>query len=134
MDKLTFYSKQNKKPERTTRAEAHIWSFMTQWKTGYRCVREYVVRPYIADFAFPDLKVIIEADGGYHDGRVEYDNRRDAYLSSIGWTVIRFRNEAILEDTDQTIHEIVEQLDMVAKHMAIEPKQIKGRSPCGRIY
>lgn len=133
MDKYKFYSEQNKKRQNTTKAEAHLWSYFNQWKTGYRCVREYVIRPYIADFAFPDIQLVVEADGSYHKDRLEYDNRRTAYLSSKGWSVLRFDNERIINDTKSVLSHVIESADLLAESRGVEPRIRRGRSPCGRI-
>jgi very-short-patch-repair endonuclease len=48
---------------------------------------------YRVDFAYPELRVIIEVDGWRHHGSrgaFECDRERDAMLQSCGWTVLRF--------------------------------------------
>lgn len=54
--------------------------------------------PYIADFCCPSLKLVIELDGGVHVLREEADATRDAWLAAAGFTVLRFRNEAVLKN------------------------------------
>jgi very-short-patch-repair endonuclease len=45
---------------------------------------------YYADFVFDHLKLIIELDGRQHHQTVEYDSRRDAYITAnYGLNVIR---------------------------------------------
>ncbi|MDP3722709.1 MAG: DUF559 domain-containing protein [Candidatus Omnitrophota bacterium] len=53
--------------------------------------------PYTLDFGHPELKVVVEIDGKQHSGtRIqERDRERDAHLASLGWRVIRIRNESI---------------------------------------
>ncbi len=55
---------------------------------------------YKLDVALPKLKFAVEADGKSHleYGRRPADARKDRRLSSLGWTVLRFRNRDILED------------------------------------
>lgn len=52
---------------------------------------------YRIDFAYPPLLIAIEIDGPHH--RLERskakDRRRDAYLRSLGWEVLRFDEEAV---------------------------------------
>lgn len=45
------------------------------------------------DFAFPDVRVAVVADGAaYHEGdRRQRDRKRDGILGRAGWTVKRFR-------------------------------------------
>lgn len=46
---------------------------------------------YVLDFAHPEAKVNIEIDGSSHRGHEVRDARRDVFLRSLGWKVIRIR-------------------------------------------
>lgn len=50
------------------------------------------------DLALPGAKLAVEVDGGSHAtiARQQQDSRKEAFLSSIGWTVLRFRNRDVL--------------------------------------
>lgn len=52
---------------------------------------------YIADFYHPLYRVVIEADGGYHNNyeQVAKDHERDARMAADGVLVIRFTNTQI---------------------------------------
>lgn len=54
--------------------------------------------PYRLDFAHKELKISIEIDGEQHrETRFRLrDETRDAYLQSLGWTVVRISNKEIL--------------------------------------
>jgi len=55
-------------------------------------VAEYRMSVYSLDFAIPDKKIDLEIDGNQHyqDNRIiESDKRRNNFLESKGWTVIR---------------------------------------------
>jgi len=59
---------------------------------------QFRIERYIVDFAFPDVKLAIEADGiAYHSGeRRERDRKRDWRLKmQFGWTVMRFYGTTI---------------------------------------
>jgi very-short-patch-repair endonuclease len=43
----------------------------------------------VADFYCPAAKIVIEVDGATHDERLNADGKRDAYMASLGLTVIR---------------------------------------------
>lgn len=47
---------------------------------------------YMLDFAHREAKIDIEIDGITHAGRKAHDEKRDAYLKSLGWKVIRVRH------------------------------------------
>ena len=56
--------------------------------------RQTPVSPYVADFLCHDAKLIIEIDGGQHfePAQQRRDAKRDAFLNSKGYRVIRFNN------------------------------------------
>ena len=58
----------------------------------------FSISSYLLDFAFPSLRLDIEADGEYwHKNRRDQDQKRDEYLKNCGWVVLRF-NEKDLKD------------------------------------
>src|SRR3989442_1938678 len=62
---------------------------------------QFYIQGYYADFAFPDVRVAVEADGAaYHEGgRHEQDRKRDWILGRAGWTVKRFHGTTIYQKT-----------------------------------
>lgn len=63
--------------------------FENEGITGW--VREKKVGRWFIDFAFEDQKLAVEVDGRQHQDpeRKESDERKDTFLTSQGWTVIR---------------------------------------------
>lgn len=55
--------------------------------------------PYSLDFYCPARRLAVEVDGNYHDepNQIDYDAERTRYLDARGITVLRFANEAVLE-------------------------------------
>ena len=64
---------------------------------GLSPVPQYLIEGYIVDFAFPDIRLAIEADGAaYHaEERSERDRKRDWVITRQGWTVKRFYGTTI---------------------------------------
>jgi very-short-patch-repair endonuclease len=65
---------------------------------GLSPIPQFRIESYIVDFAFPDVKLAIEADGvAYHSGdRRERDRKRDWRLKmQFDWTVMRFYGATI---------------------------------------
>ena len=60
---------------------------------------------YKLDIADPYLQIAIEVDGVSHQTPQikERDDRKDAFLMGIGWTVLRFWNREILENLDRVV-------------------------------
>ncbi|MEQ7156597.1 MAG: hypothetical protein B7Z42_05465 [Brevundimonas sp. 12-68-7] len=80
-----------------TRPEAIFWKMLRDRRLeGLKFRRQMPLGPCIADFACPSIRLIVELDGGVHDLRLEADATRDAWLTKNGWTVLRFRNQAVL--------------------------------------
>jgi very-short-patch-repair endonuclease len=59
--------------------------------------RQHVVAPYIVDFVSLERWLIVEADGSQHADNIA-DRRRDAYLLRLGFRVLRFWNNDVLEN------------------------------------
>lgn len=49
----------------------------------------------IVDIYIPKRKICIEIDGEYHENTKGYDNWKDNYLESRGFTVKRIKNEDV---------------------------------------
>lgn len=62
---------------------------------GLKFRRQEPIDNYIVDFVCYETRIIVEADGGQHDGS-ESDAVRDGYLKAQGFTVLRFWNTDIL--------------------------------------
>jgi very-short-patch-repair endonuclease len=55
---------------------------------------------YIADFACPDARLIVEADGSQHADEAEYDAARERAFAALGWRTLRFWNNEITKNLD----------------------------------
>lgn len=91
-----------------TEAEAVLRSRIRANQLGHKFLYQYIIGQYIVDFMCPDCKLIIEVDGGYHSMPLQHENdtQRSQWLTEKGYTVIRFRNKQVLDDTDRVIEEI----------------------------
>jgi len=68
---------------------------------GVPAEREHRVGRFSVDFALPARRIAIEADGAYWHSlpkQQRADARKDAYLTSAGWRVLRFSEARILLD------------------------------------
>ena len=61
------------------------------------------IGPYIADFAARSERLIVEVDGGQHNGRAAYDDARTRHLEKQGWRVIRFWNNDVLGNLEGVV-------------------------------
>ena len=91
-----------------TEAESVLWNYLSDNKMGVHFRRQHPVYGYIPDFVCLSEKIIIEIDGGYHfEGeQLEKDAERTRQLNEEGFIVLRFTNEEVLCDIDNTLEEI----------------------------
>ena len=56
---------------------------------GFQFRRQHPLHGYYLDFACLSRGLIIEVDGASHEGRGEWDRRRDAVMTDLGFRTIR---------------------------------------------
>lgn len=92
-------------------AEVVMWNLLKSRKFyGYKFRRQHVIGSYIADFVCLQRKFIIELDGESHDIQKEYDARRTAFLTSLGYRVYRINNQRFLNSGDRIDAEILAEM------------------------
>ena len=90
-----------------TEAEKWLWWHLRRClpldDTHFR--RQVLIGPYIADFCCLSAKLVIEVDGGQHAlaQAAAYDERRTAYLESLGFHVLRFSNPDVMLNIDMVL-------------------------------
>jgi len=72
-----------------TPSEARLWNELRGSRLGVALRRQVVIGRYIADFCAPAARLVVEVDGGFHQGRAQLDQHRDPYLRSAGYRVLR---------------------------------------------
>ena len=105
-DILKENAKENRKHQ--TEAEAALWEVLRANQLGEKFRRQHVIGDFIVDFLALNSKLVIEVDGAYHNNaeQMEADKLRSDFLNEAGFKVLRFTNEQVLQDTDNTIKEI----------------------------
>ncbi len=68
--------------------------------------RQKVIGNYIADFYASSLGLVVEIDGGCHNGKLEYDAYRDEYMRSLGIQVFRTTDYDITHHPDVVMREL----------------------------
>ena len=87
----------------STDAEQKLWHAVRAHRlngVGFR--RQSPIGPYIVDFVSHATKVIIELDGGQHydSAHEAHDARRDSFLRSKGFRVLRFSNYEVMTNLE----------------------------------
>ena len=95
-----------------TEAEDVLWQQLRANKLGVKFRRQHPIEAYIADFTCLHSALIIEVDGGYHETAEQkiYDDERTRILNEIGFTVLRFSNEEVLQHIEGVLEKIKKQL------------------------
>lgn len=95
-----------------TRAEKLLWECLREEKLGCKIRRQHSIGKYIADFYCPLAKLVIEIDGGYHTRpeQQERDAERTAYFRALGFKVVRYRNEDVLNHLVDVVMDIKRQI------------------------
>lgn len=97
---LRAFARENRKS--MSKAEACIWKHLLSRRQllGYRFLRQRPIDRYIADFMCKELMLVIEVDGITHQFEevVRNDDIRQKRLEEMGFTVLRFQDEEVLND------------------------------------
>ena len=91
-----------------TQAESVLWEMVKGKQLGVVFKRQHIIGDYIADFYCPKAKLVIELDGGYHQlpNQQVSDAERTQWLEEHGYKVVRFTNEEVIGNTEQTLNQI----------------------------
>jgi len=95
-----------------TEVEKKLWYWLRRQNLQEaRFRRQAPIGRYIVDFACYDPKLIIELDGGQHADQQHYDEKRDAWLKSEGFHVLRFWNHEVVENVEGVLQVIMDGLN-----------------------
>jgi very-short-patch-repair endonuclease len=104
---MRLLDKAKKLRSEQTDAEQRMWYFVRAHRfMGLKFKRQKPIGHYIADFLCDERKLIVELDGSQHQDERNYDRRRDAWLREQGFTVLRFWNNGVMEQTEAVLEAI----------------------------
>lgn len=97
-----------------TEAEDKLWQVIRNQQLGAKFRRQHPIDAYIVDFISLQNRLIIEIDGGYHETEEQkyYDENRTTVLKGIGFEVLRFTNEEVLNNILVVKEKIQEHLQL----------------------
>ncbi len=94
-----------------TDAERTLWRRLrSRGLLNAKFRRQQVVGPYIVDFVDFDAQLVIEVDGGQHTTSTT-DEVRTEWLQAQGFTVLRFWNHEVLQQTEAVLMRIARELE-----------------------
>jgi len=100
----------------STLPEVILWDKILKRKQlrGYAFLRQRPVGNCIVDFFSKELKLIIELDGEIHKFQKSKDKKREEELMQLGFSVIRFDNEEILNalaNVQRTLENFIDEFE-----------------------
>lgn len=107
-----------------TPAEQKLWfALRAERFAGVKFRRQKVIGLYIADFAANLPKLVVEVDGHLHGDTAEYDAKRTACLTELGYRVVRFTNADVMHNLEG----VLTVLDGFVTNPLSQPSPLKGR-------
>ncbi|MFA5076218.1 MAG: endonuclease domain-containing protein [Patescibacteria group bacterium] len=103
-----FKNLRSKLRHSSTKVENKLWYKINNRQLGYKFRRQQGIGNYVVDFYCPELKLVIEVDGQYHDDPVVYkkDREREKYLCSLGLVVRRYTAREVFKNTMGVVSDI----------------------------
>ena len=126
--KLLQAARELRQPQ--TPAEQKLWSRLRNRQlNGFKIRRQHPIDArysgarcrFIIDFYCDEAKLCIETacpassgiDGDSHAEQIEYDQARTAYLTELGYTVIRFTNREVFNQCEAVLQQIAEECQRI---------------------
>jgi very-short-patch-repair endonuclease len=110
---LQHFANENRKE--MTKAEACLWKYVLSKRQmeGYQFRRQRPVLNYIADFMCKELMLVIEVDGLSHQWEdvMINDIKRQKDLENIGFTLLRFDDDEVLNNINGVFTKILEYVE-----------------------
>jgi very-short-patch-repair endonuclease len=110
----------------STDAERIIWSAVRAHRLNDASFRRQApIGPYVVDFVCHDAQLVIELDGGQHfeSEHARRDARRDAFLRSKGFRVLRFNNHDVMSNRQGVLETIAAAVAELAPSLALPRKR-----------
>ena len=117
--------------------EKRLWSELKRFRRWYgvHVRRQASIGDFTVDFAIHEYRLVIEVDGEHHftaEGLAR-DARRDAWLRSVGYRVLRLNTGELSDSFDGCIEEILRALGISDNSLAPTALALplKGEVGCG---
>jgi very-short-patch-repair endonuclease len=90
-----------------TLPEQRLWACLRARKVGgVRFNRQFPIGAFVCDFVSGGAKLVIEVDGDTHGHTEGADAARTRYIENMGYRVIRFWNNDVMERLEGVVAEI----------------------------
>lgn len=91
-----------------TKAEAHLWQFLSNGQLGYKFRRQQILQGFIIDFYCPSARLGVEVDGSIHleVETAAKDEACETTLAKKDVAILRFINDEVF-DTPQRVLNLI---------------------------
>jgi len=116
-----------------TKLEQQMYKALQELNVPYPLFGQFNVkvpgeqRPFVLDFAYPQIGVGIESDGAIWHQREDLEQRdaeRDQKLANVGWRILRFKEDAIEGHMD-AVQDIIK-TNVIEAHKDLHKKKAEG--------
>ena len=95
-----------------THAERTLWFRLRDRRLGgWKFRRQFPIDRFTVDFFCADAHLIIELDGGQHADRSVADAQRTKILEAMGYLVLRYWNNDVMQNIDGVLEDIYAALE-----------------------
>ena len=95
----------------STDVEKKLWHRIRDKQIeDFRFRRQRPIGKFIVDFICIDARLIVELDGGQHAENALGDSKRTEFLESLGYKVLRFWNNEVIENMEGVLERVREEL------------------------
>jgi very-short-patch-repair endonuclease len=110
--------------------ERTLWRLLRDRRLGdLKFRRQVPLGRYVVDFVCMRYRLIVEADGYWHELKVERDAERDTWLVGQGFRVLRFDNGLIASKSHLVLSAIIEASRPVAERPRDPSSDLLRRPP-----
>ena len=113
-----------------TPEERILWQALRSDKlAGIHFRRQQVIAGFVVDFYCASACLAVEIDGASHNGREDYDVKRDRVLSELGIRTLRIGNQSVTTDLDTVLRTILGEVNRIPSEAPSSEKNAVPRSP-----
>ncbi len=103
-ERLKAFARENR--QAATPAEDALWQAIRNSQLGYKFRRQHAIGPFIVDFVCIEKRLVVELDGEIHNYQQREDAERTSIIESLGFRVMRFTNNDVLDTLAEVLQKI----------------------------
>ncbi len=107
-NKAKYTSLRRKLRQTMPKGERLLWNKLRNNQLNFKFRRQFSIDNFVVDFCCPKLKLIVEIDGLSHaeEDIFEKDQKREEFLSSLGFIFKRYNSKDVFEKTEEVVTDI----------------------------